>query len=69
MSGKTLWNPEKEPHKASWDLAAEELGLGRTCPSRVTGTRPGTRTCLARLSRIRSETRISPVFLGLPFCG
>jgi hypothetical protein len=32
MSGKTLWNPDKEPDKADWDLAAEELGLGRTCP-------------------------------------
>jgi hypothetical protein len=30
MSGLTLWNPDKEPDKAGWDLAVEELGLGRT---------------------------------------
>jgi hypothetical protein len=28
MSGITLWNPDK----AGWDLAVEELGLGRTYP-------------------------------------
>jgi hypothetical protein len=28
MSGITLWNPDK----VDWDLAAEELELGRTCP-------------------------------------
>jgi hypothetical protein len=28
----TLWNPNKEPNNVGWDLAAEELGLGRTCP-------------------------------------
>jgi hypothetical protein len=28
MSGIILWNPDK----AGWDIAAEELRLGRTCP-------------------------------------
>jgi hypothetical protein len=28
MSGKPLWNPDK----TGWDLATEELGLGRICP-------------------------------------
>jgi hypothetical protein len=28
MSGKSLWNPDK----VDWDLAAKELGLGRTYP-------------------------------------
>jgi hypothetical protein len=32
MSGITLWNMDKEPDKAGWDLAAEELRLGWTCP-------------------------------------
>jgi hypothetical protein len=32
MSGKPLWNPDKVLDKADWDLAAEELGLGQTCP-------------------------------------
>jgi hypothetical protein len=27
----TLWNLDKEPDKAGWYLAAEELGLGQTC--------------------------------------
>jgi hypothetical protein len=31
MSGKTLWNPDKEPDKVGWDLATEELVLGQTC--------------------------------------
>jgi hypothetical protein len=31
MSGKTLWNLDKEPDKVNWDLAAEDLRLGRTC--------------------------------------
>jgi hypothetical protein len=42
MFEKTLWNPNNEPDKAGWDLDAEELRLGRTCPTRVTGTHPGT---------------------------
>jgi hypothetical protein len=37
MSGKTLWNPDKEPNKVDWDLVAEELGFGWTCPATVTG--------------------------------
>jgi hypothetical protein len=32
MSGITLWNPDKELDKAGWDLAIEDLRLGRTCP-------------------------------------
>jgi hypothetical protein len=28
MFGLTLWNPDM----AGWDLATEELELGRTCP-------------------------------------
>jgi hypothetical protein len=28
MSEKTLWNPDK----VNWDLATEDLGLGRICP-------------------------------------
>jgi hypothetical protein len=28
MFGITFWNPDK----AGWDLAAEELGFGRSCP-------------------------------------
>jgi hypothetical protein len=36
MSGITLWNPDKETDKAGWDLAVEELRLGRTCSARVT---------------------------------
>jgi hypothetical protein len=39
MSRITLWNLDKEPDTNGWDLASEELGLGRTCPARVTGTR------------------------------
>jgi hypothetical protein len=27
---KHLWNLDKESDKAGWDVAAEELGLGRT---------------------------------------
>jgi hypothetical protein len=38
MSGKPLWNPDKVLDKAVWDLAIEELGLGRTCPARAIGT-------------------------------
>jgi hypothetical protein len=50
MTEKTLWNSSKELDKANWDLAAEELGLGRTCPARVTRTWPGTRISPAKLS-------------------
>jgi hypothetical protein len=32
MCGKLLWNPISKSDKSDWDLAAEELGLGRTCP-------------------------------------
>jgi hypothetical protein len=32
MSAITLWNLDKEPNKAGWDLAAEDQRLGRTCP-------------------------------------
>jgi hypothetical protein len=39
MSGKTLWNPDKETDKIDGDLVAEELGFGQTCPATVTGTR------------------------------
>jgi hypothetical protein len=49
MPGKTLWNLDKEPEKVSWDLATEELKLGRTCPTKVTGTRPWTQICPAKL--------------------
>jgi hypothetical protein len=31
ISGSTFWNLEQEPDKSGWDLAAEELGLARTC--------------------------------------
>jgi hypothetical protein len=31
MSEKLLYNSDKVPDKADWDLAAEELGLGQTC--------------------------------------
>jgi hypothetical protein len=43
MSGFTFKNPKQELDKFSWDLTAKELGLGRTCPVKVIGTRPGTR--------------------------
>jgi hypothetical protein len=32
MSEKTLFNSDKKPDKVGWDLAIEELGLGRICP-------------------------------------
>jgi hypothetical protein len=32
MSDSTFWNLEDELDKFGWDLAAEELGLGQTCP-------------------------------------
>jgi hypothetical protein len=32
MSEKLLWNPDKVPDKADWDLATKELGLSRICP-------------------------------------
>jgi hypothetical protein len=32
MSRITLWNSDNELDKAGWDLAAEELRLGWTCP-------------------------------------
>jgi hypothetical protein len=28
----TLWNPDKKPDKAGWDLATKELRLGWICP-------------------------------------
>jgi hypothetical protein len=31
ISETTLWNPDKELDKVGWDLAIEELWLGRTC--------------------------------------
>jgi hypothetical protein len=31
MSGKTPWNPYKELHQVGWNLATNDLGLGRTC--------------------------------------
>jgi hypothetical protein len=31
MFGKTLWNPDKGPDEVTWDLAAQDLGLGWTC--------------------------------------
>jgi hypothetical protein len=55
MFRKTLSNPDKEPYKVSWDLAAEELGLGRTCPARVTGTQPGTQICTAKLGSLEDK--------------
>jgi hypothetical protein len=45
MSEKTLWNPDK----VGRDLAAEELGLGRTCPARIIGTRIRSRISLLKL--------------------
>jgi hypothetical protein len=57
MSELTLWNPDKESDKAGWDLAAEKLGLGRTCPVQdrtcpawVTGTRIRSQISLVKLS-------------------
>jgi hypothetical protein len=32
MSGLSLCNLDKEPDKVDWDLAADELELGRTSP-------------------------------------
>jgi hypothetical protein len=32
MSRKPLWNLDKVSDKTGWDLAAEEVGLGQTCP-------------------------------------
>jgi hypothetical protein len=49
MSGVTLWNLNMKLYKVGWDLAIEDLGLGRTCLARVTGTRPGTRIGPAKL--------------------
>jgi hypothetical protein len=49
MVRKTLWNLDKEPDKVDWDLATEELGLGRTCLARVTRTWIRTRISLAKL--------------------
>jgi hypothetical protein len=49
MSEKPLWNPVSKPNKSAWDLAAEDSVLGghvrsrnRTCPGKVTRTRPRT---------------------------
>jgi hypothetical protein len=38
MSGTYLWNPIACPDKSGWDLVAETVELGRTCPVKVTGT-------------------------------
>jgi hypothetical protein len=32
MSGKTLLNPDVGLDKVGWDLATEDLRIGRTCP-------------------------------------
>jgi hypothetical protein len=48
MSGYCFYNPVFGPDKFGWDLVAEVLELGWTCPAIV--------------SRIQSETRICPVF-------
>jgi hypothetical protein len=39
MSGFTFKNLKQESDKFGWDLTAEELGLGQTCPVKVIGTR------------------------------
>jgi hypothetical protein len=49
MAGKTLWNMDKESDKVDWDLAANDLGLGQTCLSRVTRTWIRTQMSLAKL--------------------
>jgi hypothetical protein len=57
MFEKPHWNPDKEPHKSSWDLATEDK-------VRLEHVWAGGRTCPANASGIWSETRIYLVFLG-----
>jgi hypothetical protein len=68
MSEKPLWNPVSKPDNFSWDLAAEELGLGRTCLTRVTRTRPGTRISPVRLGQPDDKERPGHVQAGGQTC-
>jgi hypothetical protein len=63
MSGYYFYNLFFGPNKFGWDLVAEELELGQTCPG------PGDQTCLAIVSGIMSEIRICSDFLRTLVCG